>query len=173
MIMDSAHTFAPEYVQSAHFLAREAELLDNRRLTDWLALLADDIDYRVPTRITRERNAASSEFSTSSFHMLEDFGSLRTRVARFETGFAVAEDPPTRTRRMVSNLRLDDPASDGTLSVRSNLLLVRVKGDAVPQFLSAERHDVLRFEGAYLKLARRLVLLDHSLLPMENLAIFL
>ena len=32
------------------FLFREARLLDERRLTDWLDLLADDIHYFMPIR---------------------------------------------------------------------------------------------------------------------------
>jgi 3-phenylpropionate/cinnamic acid dioxygenase small subunit len=164
--------FAPEYAQCVTFLYREAELLDDRRLSDWLTLLSNDIDYRIPTRVTQERSAAS-EFSTTSFHLHESFGSLRARVKRFETDFAYVEDPPTRTRRMISNVRLaEGPAADG-LAVRSNFLLVRVKRDDPAQLLSGERHDVLRFEGPDLKLARRVVLLDHSALPMENLAVFL
>lgn len=170
MMLD-AQGFTPEYARSVDFLYREAELLDDRRLTDWLALLTADIEYRIPTRVTRERSA--SEFSVTSYHMLEDFGSLRTRVARFETEYAYAEDPPTRTRRMISNVRLVERTREGSLAVRSNFLLVRVRRDDPAQILSGERHDVLRFEGSDLKLASRMVLLDHSFLPMENLAVFL
>lgn len=173
MIVDDVGAFTPEYARATDFLFREAELLDDGELRAWLGLLTEDVDYRVPTRVSRERGAARSEFSAESYHMLEDIGSLRARVARFETGVAVAEDPPTRTRRMVSNVRLDAAGADGDWAVRSNLLLVRVKDDRLPQFLSGERRDVLRFDGTRLRLARRLVLLDHTLLPMENLAIFL
>lgn len=66
-------------------------------------------------------------------------------------------------------MRLVDRAADGELSVRSNFLFVRVKRDDPAQLLSGERHDVLRFDGSDLKLARRLILLDHSFLPTENL----
>jgi 3-phenylpropionate/cinnamic acid dioxygenase small subunit len=34
----------------AEFLYREAELLDERRYDDWLALLSDDIRYWMPMR---------------------------------------------------------------------------------------------------------------------------
>ena len=153
------------------FLFHEAELLDDKRWRDWLALLADDIDYRIPTRITRERDGAS-EFSARSFHMIEDLGSLRARVARFETGHAYAEDPPARTRRMVGNVRVAEaPARE--LAVKSNLLLFRARGDAAPQLLAGERHDLLRRIDGGFRLARRTVFLDHTVLPVENLALFL
>jgi PAH dioxygenase small subunit len=41
------------------------------------------------------------------------------------------------------------------------------------QLLAGERHDVLRRVDGELRLARRVVLLDHTVLPMDNLAIFL
>jgi 3-phenylpropionate/cinnamic acid dioxygenase small subunit len=172
-MLDAARGFAPGYAQCVDFLFHEAGLLDDGRLTDWLALLAPEIDYRIPTRITRERAAAASEFSDASFHMIEDLVSLRTRVARLETNYAYVDNPPTRTRRMISNVRLIDRDSQGALSVRSNFLVARITGDANPQLLCGERHDVLRFAGDELKLARRLILLDHNLLPLENLAFFL
>ena len=168
----NAQGFLPEYAQCVDFLYREAEMLDDRRLSDWLTLLAPEIEYRIPTRVTRERSSAS-EFSTTSYHMLEDYGSLRTRVKRYETDYAYVEDPPTRTRRMISNVRLVERTAAGELSVRSNFLLVRVKRDDPAQLLSGERHDLLRFDGRDLRLVRRLILLDHSFLPMENLAVFL
>lgn len=154
------------------FLYLEAELLDDRRLAEWFALLAEDIDYRVPTRVTRERAASGSEFSTASFHMLETWQSLKTRIARFESEYAWSEDPPSRTRRMVGNVRVV-PDEGGELAVKSNVLLFRARYDATPQLLAGERRDVLRPSGGGLRLARRTVLLDHTLLPFENLAVFL
>lgn len=157
----------------ARFLYHEAELLDDRRLRDWFNLLTVDIDYRIPTRVTRERAATRPEFSAASFHMIEDYGSLKTRVARLETEYAWAEDPPTRTRRIVSNVRVGESAGDEEFNVKSNFLLFRAKSDAAPTLLAGERHDVLRRIEGTLRLARRMVLLDHTVLPMENLAIFL
>lgn len=154
------------------FLNLEAELLDDRKLHAWLNLLAPDIDYRVPTRVTRERATTLSEFSAHSFHLIDDFASLAARVARFDTEFAWSEDPPSRTRRIVSNVRVR-PGNASEHHVKSNFLLFRARGDAPPQILAGERRDSLREVGGQLKLARRFVLLDHTSLPMENLAVFL
>lgn len=153
------------------FLYREAELLDAGRYQEWLDLLSPDIDYRIPTRITRERTALDHQFSDTSFHMIEDRGSLETRVARFDTEFAWSENPPSRTRRFVSNVRLG--GYDSPLEVRSNLLFfwAREKMDQV--ILSGERHDLIRVEPDGMKLAQRAVFLDHTTLPIPNLAVFL
>lgn len=155
------------------FLYHEAELLDDRRLVEWFALLTDDIDYRIPTRVTRERAATASEFSATSYHMIEDWNSLKTRVDRFQSEYAWSEDPPSRTRRIVGNVRIAPGPAGGELAVKSNFLLFRARYDSTPQLLAGERHDTLRIAGDAYKVARRLVLLDHTLLPMENMAVFL
>jgi 3-phenylpropionate/cinnamic acid dioxygenase small subunit len=160
------------YLECTRFLNREAELLDNRQFREWLGLLAADIDYRVPVRITPDRQSGVSPFSNDAFHMVEDWGSLKTRVARFETDYAWSEDPPSRTRRFVSNVRVDASRPD-EVEVKSNLLLYRARGDAPAELICGERHDVLRQVEGQWKIAKRLVLLDHTSLPTQNLAVFL
>jgi 3-phenylpropionate/cinnamic acid dioxygenase small subunit len=165
--------FDERYAEAVRFLYDEAEALDDGRLADWLELLTDDIDYRIPTRITRERATKRSPFSDASFFMIEDRGSLTTRVRRFDTAFAFSEDPPTRTRRIIGNVRTAPGPRADELAVKSNFILFRTKDDQPSQLLAGERHDVLRWIGPAPRLARRLVLLEHTVLPMENLAIFL
>lgn len=160
------------------FLSEEAERLDQRRFEEWLALLADDLVYRVPVRVTRERGPLS-DVATEMFHMDETLATLRWRVKRLATEFAWAEDPPSRTRHFVTNIRVRS-SSPAHLEVRSNLLVYRNRGsDSGHDLLSGEREDVLRrsdqvtdgFEGW--QLARRTVILDQATLGTKNLAIFL
>jgi len=154
------------------FLLKEAELLDNLRYREWLNLLTEDIRYVAPVRITREREKGAG-FVEGMTHFDEDYTSLEMRIVRLETEFAWAEDPPSRTRHFVSNIRVGEPEGD-EVPVVSNLLLFRSRGDS-PHYdlLSCERHDVLRRVNGEWKLARRTILLDHSSLPTHNLAVFL
>ena len=46
------------------FLYMEAELLDDRRYSDWIELIADDIHYHMPIR----RNVKSVSFAISNLH---------------------------------------------------------------------------------------------------------
>lgn len=74
---------------------------------------------------------------------------------------------------MVSNIRLKAGEGDDIL-VTSNILLHRTRGDiAEPEQLVGSRHDRLRPEIGGWRLASRTVYLDHSTLPMQNLAILL
>ncbi len=154
------------------FLLHEAQLLDEGRFDDWLELLAEDLVYQVPVRVTRER-AGPSEVSADMFHMNETRRSLQLRVERLRTGHAWAEDPPSRTRHFVTNIRLRE-LTETEVEVRSNLLLYRNRGsDAGHDLLSGERFDVLRRQGDGCRLARRQVILDQATLGTKNLGIFL
>jgi 3-phenylpropionate/cinnamic acid dioxygenase small subunit len=157
-------------------LIAEAALLDDNRLEEWLGLLTPDVRYRVPVRIVRERGAGAG-FSDEAAFMDEDFGTLSTRVTRLDNEFAWAESPPTRTRRFVANTRVVEGAADqdgAEVLVLNNLAVYCYRGDKpAPVILTAERHDTLRRVDGELKLARRTVLLDSTVLGLQALSIFL
>jgi phthalate 3,4-dioxygenase beta subunit len=155
------------------FLYEEAELLDERRHHDWLERLTGDVVYRMPVRVTSAHSLEDSTLAHLS-HFDEDRYSLEKRVQRFSTDHAWAEDPPSRTRRHVSNIRAWHGDAEDELIVRSSLLLFRSRGDAHgPDLLSAGRTDLLRIVDDRLLLAHREILVDESVLRTQNLAIFL
>jgi len=156
------------------FLYLEAELLDDWRYRDWLGLLAPEIRYRVPVRIAKERSDASGPTGVSNvmFHLDEDIDSLELRVERLETGFAWAEDPPSRLRHFVTNVRVREAEAD-EVTVRSNVLVHRSRWDRPgADLLSGERHDRLRRGSEGWKLVERTVILDATTLPTLNLTFF-
>lgn len=154
-----------------NWLNREAELLDDRQMHEWLELLHPELEYTLPVRITRERETGSG-FSANGFHMHEDYESMSLRVKRLDTDYAWAEDPPSRTRRLVANVRVEATSGD-SYELRSNFHLFRSRLDDVAyDLLVGERRDLLVDDGGQLKLRRREVLLDHSTLPSKNLAVF-
>jgi ethylbenzene dioxygenase subunit beta len=160
----------------SEWLHDEAELLDEGRLVEWLELLTDDVRYQVPIRIHKEITDGSrvTGVQDDAFHLDEDRVSLQMRVDRIETGFAWAEEPPSRLRHHLSNIRVRRPAGrDDEVVVRSNVLIYRGRWDrAEHDLMSAERHDVLRqVDGAW-RLARRRVILDSTTIPMLNLTFF-
>lgn len=164
---------SPEYARCVDFLVDEAAALDENRLTDWLAMMHPDIDYRAPMRATRERTKGEG-FSSEGYHFFENLESLTTRIDRLSTDYAWAEDPPSRTRRFLSNFRVFSIDGSDDLRAESNMLVYRERLDETDQqWLIGRRQDDLRPEGNGLRIVRRLVLLDHSILMTPNLGIFL
>src|SRR5262245_3389686 len=167
-------SFTSTVHQEAHeFLIREAELLDERRFREWLDLLAPDVVYRMPVRVTAPETLEQSMLQDMA-HFDEDLYSLRKRIERFETGHAWTEDPPSRTRHFVTNVRTFDGTAADEIVVKSYVLLFRSRGDIRDaDLVSAERTDTLRRTDAGLRLARREILADESVLRTQNLAVFL
>jgi phthalate 3,4-dioxygenase beta subunit len=160
--------------QEVHqFLVWEAELLDSRRYEDWLNLFTEDVVYKMPVRVTRAYTLESSVLDGMD-HFNEDLYSLKKRVDRFETEHAWTEDPPSRTRHFVTNVRVYPGGDDGEYTVKSYVLLFRSRGDTRdPDLLSAERTDVVRSTDGGFKITRREILVDESVLNTQNLAVFL
>ena len=100
--------------------------------------------------------------------------SVSRRVARFLTEHAWTEDPPSRLRHHLSNVRTFATTDTEHLVVESATLLFRNRGDVHPgSLVSAGREDLLRNTAGGWKLARRTILVDESVIRMQNLAIFL
>lgn len=162
-----------EHVEATDFLLLEAELLDDLREREWLeTMVSKDVVYQLPVRETVER-ARGRGFIEGTFHLNENYGSLSSKVARNETKYAWAEDPPSRLRHFISNVRVRRHADADKLAVRSNELIYRTRQDhTVPQILSGERHDVLRREDGGLRLFERVVYLDLTVIGTHNLSLF-
>lgn len=157
------------YVTISRYLSREARLLDERRFGDWLELLTDDIQYRMPLRVTRELKDGNAPAHTSYFE--DDKVTLTSRLARLGTTSAWSEDPPTRTRHFVTNIVVDPGERDDEVSVTSNLCLVRSRGDSPDSdIVTATREDVLRLVDGDWKIAQRIVYLDQTVLGTHNLS---
>jgi len=153
------------------FLNHEAELLDARELHEWFDLIAEDITYHMPRRLMRENTA--DVFSNDSYHFNESYGSLKARVRRFDSEYAWAERPPTRTERYVTNVVITD-YDDEEVDVENNLLVYLSRGDSEDHdFYSAKREDTLRRDGDSFEIVDRKILLNQTILSTDNVSIFL
>ena len=163
------------------FYYREAELLDDGRYTDWLELLADDLDYWMPTRtnrIRRQQALATAKRGEAAFYD-ESKESLAWRIRRFDSGMAWAEDPPSRTRHLVTNVRahhVDPEEHEGfttdDLVVRSAFLVHRNRLEREENVFAGGRTDLLRRTPEGLLVARRTILLDQNILMSKNISTF-
>ena len=172
--------------QVEQFLYREARMLDDRKFHEWLEILADDIRYWMPVRSNRypvnskaisildgsryEENELSNEGELAI--MDEDKDSLTRRVERLDTGMAWAEDPPSRTRHIVSNVEAEPGANDSELKVYTNFIMYRTRAETEVDFYVGAREDVLRREGGSFKVVYRKIILDQTVLLAKNVSNF-
>lgn len=164
----------PRHVDAHQFLVEEAYLFDAQSYDSWLETLTPDIHYVMPVKVT---TALGAGFDTSPgmAHFDENFYSLSRRVARFATEHAWTEDPPSRLRHFITNVRTFVADGSGEhLIVDSAELLFRSRGDVNESaFVSCGREDLLRRVAGEWKLARRTISVDESVMRMQNLAVFL
>ena len=159
------------------FLYDEVQLLDDWRYRDWFDLMADDLRYRAPLRKNRlRRQRLEDEVADRGIEMAlfdDDKESLDVRIKQRETGKFWAEDPPSRTRHLISNVRISMPTeSNDEYEVRSNFIVYRNRLETEVDLWAGERFDLLRRHGGAFKIARRTVLLDQNVVLAKNLSVF-
>ncbi|TQM68357.1 phthalate 3,4-dioxygenase beta subunit [Actinomadura hallensis] len=163
----------PRHLAAHQWLVDETYLLDRQELDEWLARMTEDVHYYMPIRVTTSLGAGY-DTARRMAHFDEDLYSLERRVARLRTGHAWTEDPPSRLRHHLSNVRTFATDVPGEILVESAVLLFRSRGDVDgPSLVSAGRRDVLRDVGGEWRLARRHITVDESVLRTQNLAVFL
>ena len=177
----------PEVIREVEqFLYREARLLDERRFHAWLELFTDDVRYWMPGRSNRypkvskaivilDPDRYSEEELTREDELAildETKETLGRRIARLETGMAWAEDPPSRTRHMLSNIEVEPGDAASELKVYANFLVYRSRSETEQDFYVGGRQDVLRHVDDVWKIARRKIILDQNVLLAKNVSIF-
>lgn len=162
------------YNEIVEFFYDEAEMLDQLRLHEWRETLTQDLEYNVPLRLTRPTREKDLTVVRTVQHMHDNYGSMSLRVMRvMDTKSAWGEDPPSRTRRLVSNVRVYNTDKENEYKVDSYLMVTRNRFDHDDfDLLPCERHDIIRREDGKLKLARREIILDQAVIGTPNLGIF-
>ena len=145
----------------------EADLLDSWRLDDWLELLTDDAAYYVPPN-----DKPDADHRYTLFTIADDIVRLRERVIRLKDPNCHAEYPPSRTRRMISNVRITGVAGD-TISVAANFVIYRFRRHAKPYVFVGRYVYKLRRVAGTLKIAERRAVLDAEELGLLGSVSFL
>lgn len=166
---DAALDAEAAYRDVRDFLHREAYLLDNGELRRWLEeMLTDDVHYEMPVRST----AMGSDEFFGPMYMDDNRYRLEKRIERLESEYAWAERPRSRLRHFVTNILVDGDGDE--LDARSNVLVLRNRSDDhFSDLLFGERQDELRRVDGELRLAHRVVLLDQSTVPIDDISFFI
>jgi 3-phenylpropionate/cinnamic acid dioxygenase small subunit len=176
--MVTDRTASLEDVLLQHELERtlydEAALLDAHDYDGWLAMLTDDVVYWMPIRETRGADETAREFTSfgEGAYFDEDRASLELRIDKRGTGYAWSEDPPSRTRHCVTNVRILTKHAPGDVTVGCNIVIYRCRLDTDEDWWVGRRVDRLRNVDGRWKLARREIYLDQTVLNSKNLSTF-
>ncbi|HWH77600.1 MAG TPA: aromatic-ring-hydroxylating dioxygenase subunit beta [Candidatus Binatus sp.] len=158
------------------FYYREAELLDERKLREWFDLLANDIRYWMPIRqnTLARPESVSEELSKpgEGYYFDDDKNALKIRVERAYSKIAWAEVPPSRTRHLITNVRIKK--DDGyEIEALSNFLVYRTRMESDKDLFVGERQDLLRRASVSFQIVRRTIILDQAMLDAKNISVFL
>jgi len=157
------------------FLYNEAALLDERRFSEWVQLIAEDIHYHMPIR----RNVKFGQWDRENTDPDSEIGwfdegkrTLEGRVRQLETGVHWPEEPFSRIRHIVTNVRILEVRGD-EVEVNSNFFIyLNHLRDEEVKFIGT-RYDVLRRDSETgWKIAKRKILLDQNVLLAKVISTF-
>lgn len=149
------------------FLFHEADLLDRWRLDDWFALMAEGSTYEVPTN-----DWAGWSVLEGGFFKSDDYDLLKARVKRLKSRKAHAENPHSRTQRMISNVRVGERVGD-LLEVRANFIVHRFRDETTQCYVGYYDHLLDVTATGLLIRRRRAVLVNEAMPPGARLSFIL
>lgn len=154
--------------QVEDFMFYEAELLDEWRLKEWLGLFTADGCYYVPTT----DSAPNASPDNSLFYVADDRFRLEQRVERLLKKTAHAEYPRSKTRHLVSNVRIRS-RKDDELDVGAAVLTYRTKMGLTETYIGSYRYRLaVTSEGLRIR-EKRCVLDMDGLKPNGRISIIL
>lgn len=156
------------------FLFRECRLLDEERYEEWLGLLTADIHYWMPLIQARYRKDPKPRIDARRMaHFDDDLLGLRRRVTRAMHGTAWAEDPPTRSVHLISNIEVEPTDKPDELRAYSVFSNCRGRNETDEDTLYGRRVDTLRRTPEGLRLAKREIYITQAVFKAKNLNVFL
>ncbi|MEE3329018.1 MAG: aromatic-ring-hydroxylating dioxygenase subunit beta [Myxococcota bacterium] len=135
------------------FLYEEAALLDEWRLSEWLSLFTEDATYSIPPT-----DAPNAEPDDTLFLVSDDAPRLRSRVEQLEGSSTWSENPRSRTRRMISNVRVVHVEADRA-RVSCNFVVYRMRNETTSTYVGRWEH-VLVWNGERILIQDRRAILD-------------
>ena len=149
------------------FLYKEADLLDRWRLNEWLAMLTDDATYQVPPTDVPEGDAKNTLFLIA-----DDHSRIQSRVKQLTGKSAWSESPPSRTRRLISNVRVLGREGD-SIFISANFAVYRFRHELVDTYIGRYEYELVQREGQMKIRARKAILDIEALRPHGKISFIL
>jgi p-cumate 2,3-dioxygenase beta subunit len=150
------------------FLYMEADLLDEWKLDAWLQLLTEDAEYFVPSN-----DALQGNHRTSLFTIADNAERIRQRVIRLNDPNCHAEFPQSRTRRLITNVRLIE-SGETTVTATANFVVYRYRRyERIREYVGKYQYVLQRTEAG-LRIRERRVFMDaHELASLGSVSFIL
>jgi 3-phenylpropionate/cinnamic acid dioxygenase small subunit len=119
------------------------------------------------TRLRRERHREFTEPGEMAYFD-DDKMMLLARATKYLSGSSWSEDPPSRSRHLITNVRVVGSEGD-EISTSSNFHVYRSRYRGETDSWVGRREDVLRRDADSFVIARRTIYLDQTVLQSANL----
>lgn len=139
------------------FLYAEAAFLDDWQLQDWADLFTEDSRYVIPSTDVGEEDVTGKLAIVN-----DDHHRLRGRVTRLLSDWAHIENPPSRTCRLVTNVRLVGVHDDG-VEVCANFQAHRSRRTGDDVYVGRSTYRLRRTPDGWRITHKRAALVYHSL----------
>jgi 3-phenylpropionate/cinnamic acid dioxygenase small subunit len=141
--------------EAEQFLYREARLADEHRYDDWEALWAEDAIYWVPA------GGDETDPSKQMSIIFDNRARIATRVKQLNTGKRHSQTPPSRVRRIVSNVELLEINGEDAL-VGSNFLAVESRERGTQLWAGRAEHRLRVADGELKMTSKKVMLVDND-----------
>jgi p-cumate 2,3-dioxygenase beta subunit len=155
--------------QIEDFLFEEADLLDKWRLPEWLTLFTEDAQYQVPCMDL----PADASPDDSLFYIADDRFRLGERVKRLMKRTAHVEFPHSKTRHMVSNVRVRKREDGDDLDVTAVFATYRTKDGVTDTYVGISNYRIQPVDGSFKIRSKRCLLDSDALRPSGRISIVL
>lgn len=142
--------------EAEDILYREARLLDEGRYRDWLLMLDAGALYWIPC------NGEGVDPNREVSLVYDDLPKLRDRVERLGSGVAHAQSPPSKTRRLVSNVQIENPGAEDTATVWSGFILYELRRGKERVFAGRYEHRFCSVDGEWKIASKKVVLVNND-----------
>jgi p-cumate 2,3-dioxygenase beta subunit len=154
-------------VEVEDFLILEAALLDDWKLKEWRALFLEECSYLVPNPSGTDPYAPTD----ASLYLVADDGHhLTERVKRLGKKTAHAEYPRSRTRRLISNVRIL-AQEGGALRTQCGFITYRTNHGVTDTYFGRHEHRLVLRDGGFRISEKRSILDTGALRPQGRLSI--
>lgn len=146
------------------FIYREARLADELDYDEWEALWTDDAIYWVPA------NGDDIDPTTQMSVLFDNRSRISTRIKQLQTGKRHSQNPPSRLRRLVSNVELLEPSeSSEEIHAGANFIVYESRERGVTLWAGRSEYRLRRTDDG-LRMAYKKVLLVNNDRPLSTMS---